>query len=289
MSSVTPVTSANDSGRGRKFWSRLIYRQDGAKRTINAKQMLAGITGAFILSTMLVMVKGPNNLTAKDPIEFDEAAQGAAVEIPEARMQSYGARGAKRASAPRAFSGLQVVNRSTAIQVPPGSVVKARLVSGASNGPVKAVLIEDLSSAGETLLPSGTSMVGVGSSTEDRLMIDFSKAVLRDGSIQGIHGQACDGEDQVVGLKGSKVSRFGAQLAAGIGLNFAGGLAQGLQETTVINGVATRKADLRNAALNGAATASIEQSKEVLEKWKSQKAVIEVKRGTEICVIFAGD
>ena len=76
-------------------------------------------------------------------------------------------------------------------------------------------------------------------------------------------------------------------LAAGIGLNFAGGLADGLQESEVRGGLAVRKSDLRNAALNGSAKASVEESKSIIERWKTQKTVIEVKSGTEICVIFS--
>jgi hypothetical protein len=187
------------------------------------------------------------------------------------------------------FTGLEVIRRVTSVQIPPGAIAKAELVSGASNGPVKARLIEPLSFNSDVLAETGTILVGNGSSTEDRLLIDFGKMVLKDGSVQNIRAQACDASDQMVGIKGSKVSKYGAALAAGIGLNFAGGMAQGLQETQVQNGVVTKKTDLNNAALNGAASASIEQTKDILEKWKQQKTIIEVKRGTEICLIFSGD
>lgn len=294
MTEESTVQAARDTGH-KKRWGigRFLYRQDGKKLTVRGKWVLGLIAGAFGLSTMLVLIKGPTQLEIRSPISFEGLVSNtSSVEVPGAANESASARAAraKRANTViRRFGGLEVVKRDTALQIPPGSIAKARLISGASNGLVKAQLIEDLSFNGEMLAEVGTIVVGNGSSTEDRLMIDFGKMVLKDGTVQSVRAQACDSSDKMVGLKGSKVSKYGAALAAGIGLNFAGGLAQGLQETQVQNGMVTKKADLKNAALNGAASASIEQSKDILEKWKQQKTVIEVKSGTEICLIFAGD
>src|SRR5258708_23025540 len=120
-------------------------------------------------------------------------------------------------------------------------------------------------------------------------MVEFTKMVFADGAIEAIKAQACDKDDQSIGLKGSKVTKHASLLAAGIGLNFLGGLANGLQESEVQSGIALKKTDLKNAALNGASKATIEESKDIMERWKQQKTVIEVKSGTEICVIFTGE
>ncbi len=288
------VQVVRDSGHKNRWGiGQYLYRQDGKKLTVQGKWVLSMTAGFFLLSTMLVLIKGPTQMELRSPIAFEGTVSNtSSVEVPVAAHQDAKSRQARlrgSITTVRRFTGLEVIRRNTALQIPPGSIGKARLVSGGSNGIVKASLIETLSLNGEVLVESGSVLVGNGSSTDDRLLIDFGKMVLKDGSVQTVRAQACDVSDQMVGIKGSQVSKYGTQLAAGIGLNFAGGLAAGLQETTVQNGIATRKTDLRNAALNGAATASVEQSKEILEKWKQQKSVIQVKSGTEICLIFSGD
>ena len=86
--------------------------------------------------------------------------------------------------------GLQKIDRHKAGQIPPGSLVKAILVTGASNGPVRAETTEALRIGGETLIPAGATLLGTGQSTEERLMIRFSQVVFRDGSFENIQAQA---------------------------------------------------------------------------------------------------
>jgi type IV secretory pathway VirB10-like protein len=135
-------------------------------------------------------------------------------------------------------------------------------------------------------LPKGAKLIGSGSSGEDRLTISFSKVVFKDGVTQNISAEAADPEDQVVGLKGSKVSKYAAMVAAAGALSFAGGVAEGMQETENQGGVITKKANLKNAALNGAARATIDVGSEIVTSWKNKKSVIVVKEGSSLIVVF---
>lgn len=184
------------------------------------------------------------------------------------------------------YAGVQSISRPKAARIPPGSVVRAVLTTGASNGPVRAELKEGLRIQGETLLPEGSALIGSGQSTEDRLYIRFGQVVYRDGSFETIHAQAADTEDQIVGLKGSKVGRYAMKLGAAVGLNFVSGMAEGLQQKEAVGQQVVNKADARNAFLNGASRASLELANETMSGLKNQTPVIEVKAETEILVLF---
>lgn len=294
MSEVERVSVGRDDGH-KHGWgvSFKLYRQDGKKLTIQGKWLLRAVIAGFVVSSIAVLIRGPTQMSVRSPIVFNGIVSPvSSIDVPAAgdrsEIQSRLRQNTKSAVV-RYYSGLQVVSRPRSGQIPPGTVVRAKLLTGASNGIVKAALIESLSLNGDGIADSGTVLVGNGNSTEDRLLVDFNKLVFRDGTVQNIKAQACDNEDQTVGIRGSKVGKYASMLTAGIALNFAGGLAEGLQESQVQNGVVIKKNDLKNAALNGAAKASIDQSKEIVEKWKQQKTVIQVKGGTEICVIFDGE
>lgn len=184
------------------------------------------------------------------------------------------------------FSGPELVTRPRNITIPPGTMVKAALVSGASNGSVKAELKEPLIVNGETLIDQGTMLYGSGQSGNDRLMIHFKKAVFRDGSVAVISAEAADSDDNIVGIKGNQVGYRALKLAAGIGLNFVGGMSQGLQDTQGSQGAVVAPPTVKNALLNGAAHASIEEGQNVMTEYRNEKPVIEVSAGTLITVIF---
>ncbi len=184
------------------------------------------------------------------------------------------------------FSGPQLVSRPRNVPIPAGSMVEAVLISGASDGPVKAQLKEPLIVAGETLLEAGTVLMGSGQSGEDRLLIHFRKAVFRDGATSKVEAQAADGSDKIPGIKGSHVGYRALKLAAGVGLNFVGGVSQGLQNTQGQMGALVTPPSMRNAFLNGAGRATLEEGQQMMNEYRNQKPVITVEAGTVIFVLF---
>lgn len=186
------------------------------------------------------------------------------------------------------FSAPQLIERSKTTQIPAGSLALATLVSGASNGPVKAALSEALIVNGEVVLPEGTILLGSGSSTEERLFITFSKLVHRDGKSEPIQAVAADIKDKIAGLKGSKIGNYAMRLGAGIGLNFVSGMAEVLQDQEAVGpmGMPVKKATMKNAFLNGAEKASLEQASEIMSGLKDKQPIIEVKAGSTIYVLF---
>jgi len=184
------------------------------------------------------------------------------------------------------FPGLQKIDRRSGQKVPPGSIIRAVLVTGASNGSVRAEAKESLRVQGETLIPEGTVLLGSGQSTEERLFIRFSQLVFKDGTSQSIQAQAADSSDKTVGLKGSKVGRYALKYAAAVGLNFASGMAEGFQDHDVVNNQVVSRPDAKNALLNGASKSALEMANETMTDLKNNAPVIQVESGKEILILF---
>lgn len=182
--------------------------------------------------------------------------------------------------------GLQKIDRHKAGQIPPGSLVKAVLITGASNGPIRAETTEALRIQGETLIPAGATLLGSGQSTEERLMVRFTQVVFKDGSFENIQAQATDAEDKTVGLRGSRVGKYAIKYATAIGLNFVGGMAEGLQDREVVGQQVVTKPTAQNALLSGTSKATLEMANETMTDIKNTAPIIQIAAGQEIFVIF---
>lgn len=295
MSDDVKVNIANDDGHKRRWGlSNILYRKEGKKLSINAK-VTAWMFALFILAGSAYSIASeffkPTPSESDGPIGFNEQMSSTEkIQVPVGTTELDRPETPKpKAKGITIYSGLQVVQRPNFGKIPPGTMVKAKFVTGASNGPLKAVLLEPLAVNSETLAPEGTTLVGNGSSGDDRLAVQFTKMVFQDGKSQNVQAQACDLSDQTVGVKGKKISKYAWLLATGAGLNFLGGMAEGLQETQVQNGVATKKSDMKNAALNGASKAALDQSQEVLSEVRNKKSVIQVESGKEFYILFDGE
>lgn len=182
--------------------------------------------------------------------------------------------------------GLEKINRNRNIKIPGGSSIKAKLISGATDGPVQAEVTASLRVQGESAIPEGATLVGSGTSSDDRLIVKFSKVLLRDGSSFGVSGYAVDLEDPFIGLKGSKISREAKKYAASIGLSFLSGVADGLKDREAIGSQVVEKNSIRNSLLNGASRAALEVANENLNELKNKAPIIVIEPGKEILVRF---
>ncbi len=184
--------------------------------------------------------------------------------------------------------GIRVVNLSRASDIPVGSEARAILESGASNGVVKARLLSALKVDGEILFPERTTLFGRGKSTEERLFVQFDRAIFPSGESFRILGQAFDVEDKILGLKGAFVGARSKKMGMAIGFGVLGGMADGLQTNSSGSNLwgAPEKKSMRDAAFSGASKAALEQSQSLMEEMKSSPNIIEVKRGTEFYLII---
>ena len=284
------VLSVGDDGEREQWGNNPFFFKDGGKWTLKKKRVAVAtgiVFGALMIPQLFVEDPSLTQVTSKPGLNADPtvAAQTTPIESynPAEKLTKTAS-----ANVIRKFTAPQVVARPRNVAIPPGAMVNATLVSGASNGLVRAELTDSLVQSGESLLEEGTVLVGQGSSTEERLFVSFAQAVFRDGSIANIEAQACDRSDKIVGLKGSKLGNKLANIIGSIGLGFVGGFSEGLQETQGQQGVAVRTPSLKNALLNGTATTALEQSKNLMSDLKEQRPVIEVQANEPICVIFGG-
>jgi hypothetical protein len=186
------------------------------------------------------------------------------------------------------FPGPLVVARPGAGEIMPGTISKGILQTPATDGPVKAVLAEDIIANGDVKIPTGSILLGLGQSQQFRVTIKFFKAILNNNQVLEIDAIALDQEDQLVGLQSSKFDSDAVKLGSSIGLNFVGGVAQGLKERSGENGASVEKNTTSNALLNGAAQASLEHSKYLLESAKNEKVSLSVDSGIPLLIFFNG-
>lgn len=182
---------------------------------------------------------------------------------------------------------IRVYNLRETSDIPVGSESRAIFESGATNGIVKARLLKPLIVDGEAILPERTTIFGRGKSTEERLYVEFQKAILPNGESFPIRAQAFDVGDKILGLKGTSVGNRTRKMATAIGFGVFGGLADSLKETsgTSIWGQEQKKS-LKDAALAGASKAALDQSTSAIEEMKNAPFIIEVKAGTEFFMMI---
>jgi type IV secretory pathway VirB10-like protein len=268
------------------------------RKVQSSRAIKIGMVATVIGLTAVLMIKSPEK-TARDAVEIKppEASQ-VSVSIPNVSFDSYSApseserikgRNKKRAvGVVVRLPGLQKLDRKHTGDIPPGSTVKAVLITGASNGPVRAEVKESLQVQGETMVPAGATLLGAGQSGDDRLIVRFNQIIFKDGSFDTIQAQAADSDDKIAGLHGSRVGSYAVRYGAAIGLNFVGGMAEGLQDRDVVGQQVVTRPDAKNALLNGTSKATLELAQDTMSNIKSKPPVIEVPAGKEILVIFEG-
>lgn len=182
--------------------------------------------------------------------------------------------------------GIQKIDRIKSGQIPQGSEVRAKLLSGASNGLVKVEVLDSLKVRGETFITASDILIGQGQSTEERLYIKFNQVVHKNGTFEPIQAQAVDNEDKIIGLNASKFARYAYKYGAAVGLNFVGGMTEGLQDRTIVGQQVVTTPNARNALLNGASKAAIEMANEQMTDLRNHPPPITIDAGQEIIVVF---
>ncbi|MCB0415387.1 MAG: TrbI/VirB10 family protein [Bdellovibrionales bacterium] len=282
------VKVTKDNGYKTQWAKGIFYRQEGNKLVFKSEYTKYGIALLFILTTTVLLfqddstISSMSNQSIKPPEEINTSVSielESYSEIKEKVNKPLKKRLIK-------VERLSLVSPEGKLKIPLGAQAKAKLITGGTNGPIKAQLMEDLSFNGETYLSEGSILWGKGTSTDERLIIVFSKVVLRDGVSKDILANAYDQSDEILGLKGSIIGRSSKKLLAGAGLGVAGAL-QTMQSSQNVGGVAVKEPSLENALMNGASTAALGMAEQELEELKNKQTIIEVKKGTEIIVIFS--
>lgn len=294
MSDEPKVELSGDDLEKQQWGRDLLFKRDGQKLSLDTKRVIWGAGGVFLLvATLPLFESAPSATTSGESSISVPATTSSESAIPITPLgsnfeQENASKGAGRTGRGTVrFTGPQLIARPRNLKaIPPGTIIKAIVMSGASNGLARVETKEAVMANRDVLIESGSVLLGTGNSNEDRLMIRFDQVVFKDGTFGQINAQACDSSDKIVGLKGSKLGNRALNIAGSIGLGFLGGFSEGLQETRGEGGAVVKKPSMKNALLNGTSTAALEQSKNLMSELKDRTPVIEVPAQTPIYVIF---
>jgi hypothetical protein len=278
---------------------RFFYYREGEKNRLKTRMALYCTLGLFFVVLLVGLFKDTETdvLGIRSSIGIPTGvSQNQSINVPpavaETQSQAHETRPStahSRSPNDTRFSRLQAFDRRTTLKIPPGAMARAKLVSGASDGPVRAELVENLVIGGENLLERGTSLIGKGNSTEERLSVGFTHAVFKDGNSIRIEAVGCDLTDKMPGLKGSNVRGQALKLSGALGLGFLGGTAAGLQKRQDPQGANAGQPSMRDAVLNGLMVASMEQARNLASDLNNTKPLYEVPEQTLIYIMFSGD
>lgn len=294
MSEFNKIKIIDEEESIKTTWEKILpIEKDGKKYTINAKKMTRFAGVLVVLFTVIQLLTAPTEESIQSPNFLNEtkfSKNAVTSEVPQALSHEVsGLANEKPKGKATKYTGSLVISRPIDLtRIPPGSMFDARLVSGASNGLIRAEATSPLSIAGELLIPAGAVLVGSGNSKEERLVVKFTQVVFRDGSISNFDAYACDKSDKIVGLKGSKIGDTALHLTGALSLGFLGGFSEGMQSSRGQQGVEVKDPTLGNALLNGTATAALQESQNLMSDLKDRTPIIEVPSGTDICVIASG-
>jgi len=140
------VIQAKDDGRRRQWALQPFFRRDGRKVTAVPKAFVVLTVSIFAIGALVSLFTGGGELPppTKSRIDLDgiNHISSGLVDIPAATMAVDGA--AKASTAKRSgkkarpqLGKLALIKRADAATIPPGSMFKARLVSGAASGPLR--------------------------------------------------------------------------------------------------------------------------------------------------------
>lgn len=293
-SSVKIVKDSGDQNR----WGikKYLYRQDGQKNSLNTK-IISWIMGFFILvGTSYSMLNETQNISSRSPIEFNEMPQSQENSITILSGSSeYSASKAKiiKKSGINRYSGSQVIERKITMNIPPGTIVKAQLITNSVQGLAKAKLLEPIKNGSEELLPANSIIIGQASGSDDKLIIQFTKVLATNGRNYNISGVACDISDQSIGIKGKTFSKYALLMAADAGLNLISGLSQSLPDKAK-DSLLGKDADsssnqMKKSLITDGTRSAIDGSQSFLNQYKNKKSTVEVDSGQEFFILFDGE
>ena len=140
----------------------------------------------------------------------------------------------------------------------------------------------------ELAIPKRSRFIGVFSHVQgsERIFISFSKCIFPDGTEIPIHAQALDASDYRVGVKGLYHGQTSVRMAKSIAFGMISPMAHTLTKKEALGQgfVATPKATMKNALLQGVAQSSERESKRQIREIKGDRDYLTLPAGKEMIV-----
>ncbi len=265
------------------------YFENGQSFDKKHFKIMACVTLALILAVFVTGLLGKRKIVGKNSKELSSPplSREVPLTVPRILNNSDNVNVINRKSSDYSDKRkIKVLTLGALSEIPVGSETKAILVSGGTDGIVKAKLTQSLIVDGEPLIPENSILFGKGKSGEERLYVEFNKVIFPSGESFQILAQSFDPSDKIQGLKGAIVGTRAKKMGMAMGLGFLGGLTDGMRETSGSSLFTNQKPTVKDAALSGASKAALDQSEAYLEEMKKSPNIIEVKSGTEFIIII---
>ncbi len=265
------------------------YFENGQNFDKKHFKVMAYVTLALILSVFVTGLLGKRKIVGKNSKELSSPplSREVPLTVPRILNNSDNVNVINRKNYDYSHQRkIKVLTLRALSEIPVGSETKAILVSGGTDGIVKARLTQSLIVDGEPLIPENSILFGKGKSGEERLYVEFNKVIFPSGESFQILAQSFDPSDKIQGLKGAIVGTRAKKMGMAMSLGFLGGMADGMRETSGSSLFMNQKPTVKDAALSGASKAALDQSEAYLEEMKKSPNIIEVKSGTEFIIII---
>lgn len=265
------------------------YFENGKNFDKKHFKIMAYITLALILSVFVTGLLGKRKIVGKNSKELSSPplSREVPLTVPRILNNSDNVNVINRKNFDYSnLRKIKVLTLRALSEIPVGSETKAILVSGGTDGIVKAKLTQSLIVDGEPLIPENSILFGKGKSGDERLYVEFNKVIFPSGESFQILAQSFDPSDKIQGLKGAIVGTRAKKMGMAMGMGFLGGMADGMRETSGSSLFMNQKPTVKDAALSGASKAALDQSEAYLEEMKKSPNIIEVKSGTEFIIII---
>lgn len=286
---VDTTTVEIKADKGTKSIGLNQYFENGQNFDKKHFKIMAYVTLALILAVFVTGLLGKRKIVGKNSKELAAPPLSREVPLTAPKILNNSANVNVISRKNYDYSNLRKIKVLTLrglSEIPVGSETKAILVSGATDGIVKAKLTQSLIVDGEPLIPENSILFGKGKSGEERLYVEFNKVIFPSGESFQILAQSFDTSDKIQGLKGAIVGTRAKKMGMAMGLGFLGGLTDGMRETSGSSLFTNQKPTVKDAALSGASKAALAQSEAYIEEMKKSPNIIEVKSGTEFIIII---
>ena len=258
----------------------LVFKRDEAKAVIDRRKVKALVATAFLAAGTYSVVQDPEkekfeNVKVMANLVIDS------IDVPAiSKPDKFKIKPKKKSQ--EVLPGLSLLKRSEKVSETLQSIkMEATMLGYSTDGPVRAK-IDKFYDIG-LQIEKGTVLLGKASTQNERLHINFSKAVTPSGETIEVSGKAVDPEDQGFGINGSAAWSKVLRLLGKVGLDFTSGLADGLKETEETpSGQMAEKSSLKNALLNGTSRATMEAAREYMQGIRSSPEQVSLPAGTII-------
>lgn len=270
------------------WFKRHLYRKEGGKYVLDTKRYTFVFVAIALFAVLMVSLQPvPNQKTTTSNEVYNTFNDASLYQFPELAKVLSEEPSTKPSGTGNKHkrSGPQVISRPK-IAIPPATNLPAVLLTGASDGIVRARVIQAVSVNGEVAIEEGSILTGQATSTEDRLLITFNKLIDKDGGIRTIQAQAYDKKDNLAGIAGAKLKNNTLKFLGGVGLNFLGSMSEGLQDREGQQGVVVKKSSIKNALLEGTSRTALDQSREIMSDLKNNRPQVRLDEGVEILIFF---